>query len=73
MNIEQLGIYAPYIVIAIAFLSSYGIFVTPKDLDEKLKEYVLKETYNVAITEIKNDILEIKSLQNKIYEKLIKG
>lgn len=73
MNIEQLGIYAPYIVIAIAFLSSYGIFVTPKDLDEKLKDYVMKETYNVAITEIKNDILEIKSLQNKIYEKLIKG
>ncbi|MBQ2391370.1 MAG: hypothetical protein II306_06335 [Clostridia bacterium] len=73
MNLEQLGTYAPYIVIAIAFLSTYKIFVTPKDLEEKLKEYVLKETYNVAIGEIKNDILEIKSLQAKIYEKLISG
>lgn len=73
MDIEQLGNYAPYICVAVAFLSTYKIFITPKDLEEKLKEYVLKETYNVAITEIKNDIIEIKSMQAKIYEKLING
>ena len=77
MNIEHLEAYAPYILIAIAFLTSYKIFVTPKDLEleleKKLEKYVLKETYNVAITEIKNDIIEIKSLQAKIYEKLMNG
>lgn len=71
MNIEQLGTYAPYILIAIAFISNYKIFITPKDLDEKLKDYVLKETYNVAVTEIKNDIIEIKQTLAKIYEKLM--
>ena len=71
MNIEELGQYAPYVLIAITFISSYKIFVTPKDLDDKLKDYVLKETYNVAITEIKNDIIEIKQTLAKIYEKLM--
>ena len=73
MNIEQLGIYAPYILIAIAFLSNYKIFVTPKDLDDKLKYYVLKETHNIAISEIKSDIDEMKTKLDKIYEKLING
>ncbi len=72
MNINELGAYAPYILVAIAFLANYKIFVTPKDLEEKLKEYVLKETYNVAIGEIKADIIEIKSMQTKIYEKLMR-
>ena len=75
MNIEELGQYAPYILIAIAFLTNYKIFVTPKDLEleleKKLEKYVLKETYSVAITEIKNDIVEIKQTLAKIYEKLM--
>lgn len=71
MNIEEFGQYAPYILIVIAFVSNYKIFVTPKDLDEKLKDYVLKETYNVSITEIKNDVIEIKQTLAKIYEKLM--
>ncbi len=73
MNIEQLENYAPYILIIIAFLSNYKIFVTPKDLDEKLKDYVLKETHNVAIDEMKADIIEMKSKLDRIYEKLING
>ena len=73
MNIEELGIYAPYILVAIAFLANYKIFVTPKDLDDKLKDYVLKETHNVAIDEMKADIIEMKTKLDKIYEKLIKG
>ena len=67
--------YAPYLIIAIAFFTSYKIFVTPKDLEveleKKLEKYVLKETYNVAINEIKSDISEMKDKLDRIYEKLI--
>lgn len=77
MNIEQLEGYAPYVIIVIAFILNYKIFVTPKDLEDelekKLEKYVLKETYNVAVNEIKTDIIEIKAMQTKIYEKLING
>ncbi len=73
MNIEQLGTYAPYIIVAIMFFANYGIFVTPNKLDEKLKDYVLKETYNVAVTEMKSDIVEMKTKLDKIYEKLMNG
>ena len=72
---NQLIEYAPYIVIIIAFLTSYKIFVTPKDLDneldKRLDKYVLKETYNVAVNEIKTDIAEIKDKIDKMYDKLI--
>ena len=44
-------VYAPYIIIAIAFFTNYKIFVTPKDLEveleKKLEKYVLKETYSL--------------------------
>lgn len=73
MGIEELSQYAPYICVIVAFLSTYKIFVTPKDLEEKLKDYVLKESYNVTITEMKADIDEIKKTLDKIYEKLING
>lgn len=67
--------YAPYIVIIIAFLTNYKVFVTPKDLDNELErrldKYVLKETYNVAVNEIKSDIAEMKDKLDRIYEKLI--
>lgn len=80
MGIEQLETYAPYILVAVAFLANYKIFVTPKDLEEKLKDYVLKETYSITISEMKADIDEIKTKINgldekfnRIYEKLING
>lgn len=67
--------YAPYIIIVIAFLTNYKIFVTPKDLDneleKRLEKYVLKETYNIAVNEIKSDIAEMKDKLDKIYDKLI--
>lgn len=67
--------YAPYIVIIIAFMTNYKIFVTPKDMDNELErrldKYVLKETYNVAVNEIKSDIAEMKDKLDRIYEKLI--
>ena len=67
--------YAPYILIIIMFLTNYKVFVTPKDLDneldKRLEKYVLKETYNVAVNEIKQDIAEIKDKIDKMYDKLI--
>ena len=67
--------YAPYLVIVISFLTSYKIFVTPKDLDneldKRLDKYVLKETYNVAINEIKADVMEIKVKIDRIYDKVV--
>lgn len=69
MNLEQLGTYAPYLVIVIMFFSNYGIFVTPKHLDEKLKDYVLKETYNLAYSEMKADLKEMKEKIDKMYDK----
>ena len=65
--------YAPYIIIVVMFCANYKIFVTPDVLDAKLERYVLKETYNVTISEMKSDIADIKSKVDKIYDKLISG
>lgn len=65
--------YAPYIIIVIMFCANYKIFVTPDVLDAKLERYVLKETYNVTISEMKSDIADIKNKVDKIYDKLISG
>lgn len=64
-------VYAPYVVCAIIFCANYKIFVTPDALDKKLKEYVLKETYTLAYTEMKNDIAEMKQKINKMYDKIM--
>ena len=71
MDESQLIQYAPYIIIAVMFCANYKIFVTPAALDEKLKEYVLKETYSVAYQEMKADIEEIKDKVNKMYDRLM--
>lgn len=59
-EISLLAPYAPYILVVIAFCVSYKIFVTPAELEKKLKDYVLKESHNLIIGEIKEDISEIK-------------
>jgi len=63
--------YAPYIVMVIMFCCNYKIFVTPTALDEKLKDYVLKETYTLAYSEMKSDISEIKNKIDKMYDKIM--
>lgn len=65
--------YAPYIIIVVMFCANYKIFVTPESLEDKLEKYVLKETYNVAVAELKADIADIKTKVDKIYDKLISG
>lgn len=71
MDESQIIQYAPYIIIAVMFCANYKIFVTPSALDEKLKDYVLKETYSVAYQEMKADIEEIKDKVNKMYDRLM--
>jgi hypothetical protein len=63
--------YAPYILIMIMFCANYQIFVTPSKLEEKLRDYVLKETHDLAYAEMKNDISEMKNKIDKMYDKIM--
>lgn len=73
--------YAPIIIVLFMFFLQYKIFVTPANMTKEFmsfevhleKKFVQKETYNVAITEIKSDIAEMKEKLDKIYEKLTQG
>lgn len=63
------------------FFLQYKIFVTPEQMTKEFmsfeshleKKFVQKETYSVAIAEIKSDIAEMKEKLDKIYEKLTQG
>lgn len=64
MNIEQLGTYAPYIVILLMFLWQNNIFVRPEQLEKKHRE---------ILEDIKDKYVEVnayKEFQNHIYSKL---
>ena len=64
MNIEQLGTYAPYIVILLMFLWQNNVFVRPEQLEKKHRE---------ILEDIKDKYVEInayKEFQNHIYSKL---
>ena len=67
--------YAPYIIIVIGFLIQYKIFVTPEqmreELEKKLDKYVLKETNDITINQLKDDMAEIKEKIDKIYDKIM--
>lgn len=71
--------YAPMIIVVIGFLCAYGIFVTPKQLQNELKElnneiekkYVQKEVHDIAIKEIKDDFSDMKEKIDKIYDKIM--
>jgi Tfp pilus assembly protein PilO len=73
--------YAPIIIVLVIFFIQYKIFVTPEQMTEKFvsfeqhleEKFVLKETYTVAISELKDDMEEIKETVSKIYDLLIKG
>lgn len=70
MDESQIIQYAPYVIIAVMFCANYKIFVTPSALDEKLHDYVLKETYNLAYSEMKADLKEMKEKIDKMYDKI---
>lgn len=64
MSVEQLGTYAPYIVILLMFLWQNNIFVRPEQLEKKHRE---------ILESIKDKYVEVnayKEFQNHIYSKL---
>lgn len=71
--------YAPTIIVVVGFLLAYKIFVTPNQLQKEMnqfekeldKKYVQKEVYKVVITELKEDISEIKEKLDIIYNAII--
>lgn len=71
--------YAPIIIIVIGYLIAYKIFVTPQQLNNELKlfekdldkKFVHKELHDLAISEMKEDIAEIKDKIDKIYDKIM--
>jgi len=73
--------YAPILIVIFMFFLQYKIFVTPEQMTKEFmsfeshleKKFVQKETYSVAIAEIKSDIAEMKEKLDKIYEKLTQG
>ena len=75
MNVEQIELYAPYIVIIIAFIIQNNLFVRPEALERKHRE-ISAET-DKKIKELEDDITEqyveinaYKEFQNHIYSKL---
>lgn len=73
--------YAPWLIVAFLFFKQNKMFVTPETMTQKFvdfethleEKFVLKDTYNVAISELKNDMEEIKETVSKIYDILIKN
>lgn len=64
MTMEQLGTYAPYILIVIMYILQNNIFVRPEQLEKKHRE---------ILDDIKEKYVEInayKEFQNHIYSKL---
>lgn len=54
---EKFFEYAPIIVVIIAFLISYNVFVTPKQMDEIMEKSKkdLKDDFDKKIEDIKDD------------------
>ncbi len=73
--------YAPLIIVILGFIWQNKIFVTPEQLEKRFtifehnleKKFVLKETHDIAISEMKSDIEEIKEKLDKIYDMLLKA
>lgn len=73
--------FAPTIIVIFAFFIAYKVFVTPEQMSEKFSlfeqhlenKFVLQQTHDIAITEIKADIQTINEKLDKIYDFLIKG
>lgn len=72
--------FAPVIIVVVGFLIAYKIFVTPAQLEKELtrfryeldKKYVHKEVHALAISQMKEDISEIKKKIDIMYDILIK-
>lgn len=80
--------FSPWLIVILLFLWQNKIFVTPEVMEKRFaefeqhieKKFVLQQTHEIAITEIKADITEIKEQFDRfnakldsIHEILIKG
>ena len=73
--------FAPTIIVIFAFFIAYKVFVTPEQMSEKFaafeqhleSKFVLQQTHDIAISEIKCDIQAINEKLDKIYDILIQG
>ena len=73
--------YAPILIVVIVFIIQYKVFVTPDQMSEKFitfeqhleNKFVLQQTHDIAISEIKCDIQAINEKLDKIYDILIKA
>lgn len=71
--------YAPWILVAFLFFKQNRMFVTPdqlqetiQDLKDKIDEkFVRKDVHNIAITELKADITDMKEKIDQIYNKVL--
>ncbi len=71
--------YAPVIIVVMGFFIAYKIFVTPQQLNEVFaafreeldNKFVHKEVHDLAVSELKEDIAEIKEKIDKIYDKIM--
>ena len=77
-NLNNIIEFAPLVILVFAFFMAYRVFVTPAQMSEKFnafeqhleQKFVLQQTNEVTINEIKNDIAEIKDKFEKFDEKL---
>ena len=71
--------YAPWLLVAFLFFKQNRMFVTPdqlqeiiQDLKDKIDEkFVRKDVHNIAITELKADITDMKEKIDQIYNKVL--
>ncbi len=75
MDKEYIYKYAPALVICIAILFQYNLFVTPERLEQTHRE-ILSEVSQVYITKsefgnMKEQIMDINKKVDKIYDTLI--
>lgn len=76
MNKDFLYKYAPALIMFVAILLQYNLFVTPEKLEQTHRE-ILNEVAQVYITKsefgnMKEQIIDINKKLDKIYDTLIK-
>lgn len=80
MDKESLWKYAPVLLVGIALIFQYNLFVTPERLEQKHREilqevsatYITKEHYKEQYDEIKVQLNDMQRKLDEIYKIVIK-